>query len=150
ATAYYGRGLALILANDYARAIPDFEAYGRLQPEAPHGPFGRGLALWLSDRAAEAEAQFREAQRRAPDSNFYPPWVFIVQTRTGGDAAATLQAAAGRVKMEEWPGPVWQLYLGVGSPEAALESARSDNPRSHALRQVAAQYFVAMWYLAKA
>ena len=95
--------------------------------------------------------EYQEALRLDPNLFEAQFGLAILEQDAGNaDAALTaLQAAAARIKTEEWPGPIWQLYLGTGSPEAVIGAATHENARTQAARQASAHYYIAAWYLLK-
>jgi hypothetical protein len=66
---------------------------------------------------------------------------FLAQSRIGENAAAQLEAAAGRLTTKEWPYPVIELYLKRQGPDAALNAVSNDVERCQA------QFYIGEWNL---
>ena len=50
-------------------------------------------------------------------------WRYLARERGGENGTAELKANAARLKREEWPYPIIELYLGGRSPAAALSAS---------------------------
>lgn len=65
--AHFRRGTALANLKDYARALPDFEAYAAGRPDEPNSYFNRGLCYLRTGRWSEGERDFRRFLEEVPD-----------------------------------------------------------------------------------
>jgi lipoprotein NlpI len=68
---------------------------------------------------------------------------FLARSRAGEAAEAELKANAGRLKTEEWPFAVTELYLGKRSPAATLAAAATPEHKCEA------QFYLGQWHIVK-
>ena len=68
---------------------------------------------------------------------------FLARSRAGEAAEAELEANARRLKTEEWPFAVTELYLGKRSPAATLAAAATPEQKCEA------QFYLGQWQVVK-
>jgi lipoprotein NlpI len=66
----------------------------------------------------------------------------MARARAGEDGRAELAVQAKRLDLLKWPGPVVALYLGNGTPEEVLLSARNPDPQKQREQQCEAYYYL--------
>jgi tetratricopeptide (TPR) repeat protein len=138
--AYDSRGGAYVGLGRYEDAIADFTRAIEVYPTHATAYEHRGYALFYKGDFRDAIADLSRSLGR--NDNAYPMLLrFLAQSRIGEDAAARLEAAAGRLKTTEWPYPVIEFYLARQGPDATLKAASND------VELCQAQFYIGEWNL---
>jgi len=138
--AYGARGKAWIAKGEFDRAIADYTEAMRVEPNGADHPADRGFAHFYSGNLRAAAPDFHRAIElkldglKALDVALFR---HITRTRNGEDATSELAAYyapfAGRH-------PIFDLYLGRSSPEAALDAWGPG-------RRCDANFYIAQWHI---
>jgi tetratricopeptide (TPR) repeat protein len=138
ADVYRDRGKVWFARGEFARAIADYTEAIRLAPDNGDHPADRGFAHFcLGDFPASA-ADLKtalELKLGGFKKLHVALFRFIARTRAGQDATPELASYYAGFKL---PDPVFELYLGRGAPEAALERPRD---------RCEAEFYVGQWHL---
>jgi len=138
--AYRNRGNTYVLKGDYDRALHDYDQAIVLDPANGRTYRQRGLASFdQGEFKAGATALMRANELEVDASNMILR--YLARERVGEDGAAELEANAARLKSNDWPRPVIELYLGKISPEEFLSAAGKPEERCEA------QFYVGEWSL---
>jgi tetratricopeptide (TPR) repeat protein len=140
AVAYLNRGDAYESKGDYGRAIQDYDQAIQLNPMNADTHNGRGRAYFYQGNFKAAAAAFSRANELA-DNGYSIIWRYLARERGGDNGAAELEANAVRLKREEWPYPLIELYLAARSPAEVLSLAGKPEERCEA------QFYIGEWHL---
>ena len=139
---YVSRGLAYYLKGELDRTIADCNKALELEP--------KNSAAWLMLGAARYDAgDFKGASAdllrsiEIDEDAYAMLYRFLAQSRAGEAAETELKANAGRLKTEEWPFAVTELYLGNRSPAATLAAAATPEQKCEA------QFYLGQWHIVK-
>jgi tetratricopeptide (TPR) repeat protein len=140
---HVARGGAYRAKGDYEHAAADYEEALTLVPGRAAFLDSRGQANFSMARYDAAAADFTSVLDFDPGSAATALWLFLSRARAGDQAAAAadLAARAPKLRRPEWPYPAVELFLGRGTPEAALAAAT--RPDEHC----EARIFVGEWHL---
>ena len=100
----------------------------------------RGRAYFYQGNFKAAASALSRANE-LEDDGYSVIWRFLAHERGGENGTAELEAAAARLKREEWPYPVIELYLGVRSPAEVLQLASKPEERCEA------EFYIGEWHL---
>jgi lipoprotein NlpI len=136
ATIYYYRGTIYMSKKDYKRAIPEFDEAVRLDPTLAPGFNTRGYARFFLGDFKAAVTDFTKSVEQRPEDLYAILWRYIVQAKTGGDAAADLEKATKQLDPVEWPAPVILMYRGQLKQQDVLRPlADVQNPKTQRERK---------------
>ena len=139
--AYRDRAQALLERNEFKRAIADLTELLRLQPNDNTHLANRGYAYFFLGDYPAAVADLDRMIKIDPHDTFSSTHAFfryLARLRTKQDGRAELAAHTSRAYGSD---RLYDLYLGKGTPEAALESPPGTIDRC---RQ---EFHVGAWYL---
>jgi lipoprotein NlpI len=119
------------MQGDYDRALQDYGQAIGLEPTNAVNYRQRGLVFFdQGDFKAAAVALLRATELEADASNMI--WRYLARERAGESGATELEANAARLKSNDWPRPVIELYLGKISPVQLLSIADKPEQRCEA------------------
>ncbi len=141
ADAFIDRGDAYANKGDYDRAMGDYNEAIRLDPN--EATFSRrGIAYAKKNDYGRAIADYKEAIRREPTDAYPVLWLYLARTRSGAhNAAAELETNKKKLKPQDWPYPVVQMFLGHRTPETIRTTAATPGERCEA------EFYAGEWYL---
>jgi tetratricopeptide (TPR) repeat protein len=137
---YVTRGFAYASKGDHGRAIQDFDQAIQLDPKNADAYANRGRAFFYQGNFKAGAAAMLRANEIGEDS-YSMIWLYLARERAGENGAAELEANAARLKNNNWPYPVVELYLGGRSPADVLSVASKPDERCEA------QFYSGEWYL---
>lgn len=117
--------------GEYGRAIEDYRRAVERKPDDVESLAALGYGQFYAGEYTAAAASFLRAIERE-DNKYTMLFRAIARARNGEDAAAELEANAGRLKDRTWPYAVIEHLLGKRSPQATVDSASSDDERCEA------------------
>ncbi len=117
AAAYGARAFAHQAKGDYDRAITDDNQALKLEPGLLPTLRQRGAAYLAKAQYAEAAEDLSEATRRDPTDLYALLWLRIAHAKAGSLAQDGLAAAATKLDLAAWPGPLIKLYLREATPD---------------------------------
>jgi tetratricopeptide (TPR) repeat protein len=140
AAAYVSRGDAYEGKRDYGRALQDYDQAIQFEPMNAGAHSGRGRAYFYQSNFTVAAAAFSRANEIEDDA-YSVIWRYIARERGGENGTAELAAEAARLKREEWPYPLVELYLAARSPAEVLSLAGKPDERCEA------EFYTGEWHL---
>ena len=118
--------------GDYGRAIADYNKAIRLDPNK-RALRHRGIAYDKKNDYGRAIADYKEAIRLEPTDAYPVLWLYLARTRSGAhNAAAELETNKKKLKPQDWPYPVVQMFLGHRTPETICTTAATPGERCEA------------------
>lgn len=137
ATTLMERGQALLATGETERAERDFGAAVGHSPENAEALRNRGVArMYLGpccvEKAAAAADDLRNAAKREPRDSHAALWLYIAETRNGGDGIPALRDNVRHFAPDVWPVPLIRWVLGEGPFEdinASIGKAPKDDAR---------------------
>ena len=111
AASYLKRGDAYESKGDHDRAIQDYDQAIQLDPKNAGVHNKRGRRLLLPRQLQGGSLSLSRANELEEDG-YSVIWRYLARERGGENGTAELEADAARLKSEDWPFPVIELYLG--------------------------------------
>jgi len=139
ANAFANRGLAYELKGNYELAVQDYDRAILLDPKNANIYSNRGHIYFYQGDFRTAAADMLRANE-IEDNPYSMILRYLARERAGENGAAELKENAVRLKSEEWPYPVIELYLGHRSP-AEIQSSPKPEVRCEA------PFYIGEWYL---
>ena len=142
------RASASACSGDYKAAIADYQAL--LAKHAGPGDY-RELALlyWMAGDFVGAQQPLQKANTLDPHQIYGVLWLEIMRARAGNPDMDAMAQDVSHIDIDEWPGPVFNLFLGKFSPEDTISAAAKGDTDSLAGRQCEANFYVAEWWFSK-
>lgn len=147
--AYVNRAGAYFAQTRFDPALADFNAALQVERTEAALYIGRAQVYYFLKRYAESIADLKKATAYSPASRHAPLWLYLAEWRAGRNAAADLAASPVRWSPSEWPGPLFALYLGNGSPDAVLAGARNSDPVTQRSQQCEALFYSGEYLLTR-
>jgi tetratricopeptide (TPR) repeat protein len=143
--AYGWRSVLLVEIGDYDGAVANYTDAIKFFPDEDNLFGSRGYTHFYRGDFPASAGDLRRAIQFTPFSTHNvdrAPMLYLALTRAGQDGSADLQAQVDRWKtINKQSPPIFDLYLGRGSPEAVLEAAKT-------LRaQCETDFYVGEWHL---
>jgi lipoprotein NlpI len=148
ALAFYDRGRAYLSQADYDHAIEDFDQAVRLEPKSSARLRGRGIARVCLGQFQPSEGDLALALQLKPADAYSAIWLYLARTHAGEGAKEELVKDAAGLKLEDWPGPVVELYLGQISRDDLLDKASSGGTSKEKEQVCEADFFLGEYLLA--
>lgn len=125
AFAYAGRGNVYLIEGRMARAIADLDEAIKIDPNFGGAYNLRGLANFYLGDMGRASADFRRAYKMDLENPYLLLWFYMAENRTGRGfrADAQLQKNIANLPHDEWPAPVFALFLGEISVDEFIAMA---------------------------
>jgi lipoprotein NlpI len=138
---HLARGVAYEKNGDSDAAIADYDKVLAVNPQDNNTLGMRGYLHFYRGDFADAATDLSRVAAASPYP--YPSLIgYLAQSRSG-QAAPDLQPAMQRLKNQDWPYPVFELFLGRRDPQAVLDAAQKPEERCEA------QFYVGEWQLLK-
>jgi len=107
----------------------------------------RAILKWRKGDFAGSAGDFAAAAKAPPlDTSLYL-WSAAALMHAGTYDPAGFAQRTADVRSRDWPGPVFDLYLGKSTPEAVLVRIAKDDPAGRELRKCQADFFIGEWHL---
>jgi tetratricopeptide (TPR) repeat protein len=139
--AYIARAFALEASGDYQKALADKAIAVELSPNNAGLVFQLGLGQFLTGDFRSASATLKRSLDMKNDIHAML-YRYLARARAGeATGAEELEVNAGRLKTNEWPYAVIDLYLGKRSPALTLEAAGKPGDECEA------RFHIGEWYI---
>ncbi len=104
----------------------------------------------LFDEAmATAGEAFQTANKKDPTTYYILLWQAVAAQRAGKFDAAVIAAGLAETKLDDWPKPLFELYLGKQTPEGVQIEADSWRQSKEDAQRCEANFYTAEWYLGR-
>lgn len=104
----------------------------------------------LFDGAAKTNAKaFAAVDKSTDDAAYILLWRAMSEDRAGTLDKAVLAADLTPLKLDKWPRPVLDLYLGKQTPKGVMDEATSWRRTRETAQMCEANYYVGEWQLAR-
>ena len=125
AFAFAGRGNVYLIEGSMARAMSDLDEAIKLNPNFGGAYELRGLANFYLGDLGRAASDFRRAHKLDLEDPYLLLWFYMAEGRTGRGfrADAELQKGLANLQLDQWPAPVFALFLGEVSVDEFLATA---------------------------
>lgn len=110
-------GHALVNLDRHDEAMRVFDDAVEKNPRDPENYYYRGRTHFDRGDYAAAEADIEKALAIDPGRAFYVLWHYLAQASAGKDARPALARNAAQIDLEDWPGSVVRLYMGLIGPQ---------------------------------
>ena len=142
ALAYKNRGNAHAAAGFLERAIADYDVAAGYAPDHAKTYNNRGNARFLLGHFAAAVADYQAALEIDPYDLYSMLWLYLAETRAGGDGEPALGTRGTAIDDGRWPMVVVSYYLGEASGDDVLAAAALADPVAQRERQCEAYYYL--------
>jgi lipoprotein NlpI len=149
ADAYVNRAGVYFAQGQFDRAVGDYSAALRVHRTEASLYIGRAQAYYFLKRYADSIADLKLAAKYSPASRHAPLWLYLAEWRAGRNPATDLAANPVRWTAREWPGPLFALYLGNGTADAALAAARNSDPVTQRSQECEARFYSGEYLLTR-
>jgi lipoprotein NlpI len=139
--AYVNRAGAYFAEGRFDPALADFSAALQVERTEAALYLGRAQIYYFLKRYADSIADLKRAAAYSPASRHAPLWLYLAEWRAGRNPATDLAASPVRWSPNEWPGPLFALYLGTGTADAALAGARNSDPVTQRAQECEALFY---------
>lgn len=143
AAAYVDRGVAHVDDGDFGAALADFTTAIAIEPRKADGYRQRARGYFVQGNFVAAADDFVSAIESV--DNLGPAWdmlwLYLARARADKNGAAELETNAARLKNENWPYPLIELYLGRRSATEVFSAVTKPWQRCDA------DLFVGEWHL---
>jgi lipoprotein NlpI len=126
----------------YKEAVGDFDRAQKIDPGNAAFYLGRGRARMYSDAIAAAVEDLQTAVRLRPTNPNPAIWLHIARVHQGYADREELEANAARVRRDQWPGAVLDLYLGTMDTGRVRQLAEEGSVQQAARRLCEADFFI--------
>ena len=117
ALVYSARAVAYAEKGDLKRALDDYDALLKIEPDDPDYLIGRAFTAFAAGNFAEAAAGFGSIVQKKPES-YYPVLMrFVARARMGEHDTPELRRNAEALDRNAWPWPLIALFLGEIQPD---------------------------------
>jgi lipoprotein NlpI len=122
ALVYTARAMAMAEKGDLKRALDEYDALLKIEPDDPVYLVGRAYTAFAVGNFAEAAAGFGSLLQKKPES-FYPVLMrFVARARLGEHDTPELRRNAEALDRNAWPWPLIALFLGEIQPDDLVAS----------------------------
>jgi tetratricopeptide (TPR) repeat protein len=150
ADALTDRGNAYMGKKDTERAIQDYNQALLLDPKNVATLTSRSQAYTALGQYTAAANDLIAALREDPAYPYYSLWLYVARVKSGQDGRAELEKnAAAQKKLTEWPGPVFNLFLGKTTPEVMLAAASNPDAKKDHEQHCEAYFYLGEYALMK-
>ena len=144
---FNNRGLAYAAKGEYDRVIADYDQAIRLDSTDLDYFNNRGYAKIYLGRFAAAVPDLARVVENDPDSAYGVIWFYLAEARAGQGGFGELEANAGHLDLNEWPGPVISMYLGSTDAEAVAAMGAASATKAEREKRCEAMFYVGEYYL---
>jgi lipoprotein NlpI len=142
------RASAYVCQQKFDQAIADQNQVVAAQPGAPAFR-RRGQIYWLKGDFAAAANDFQQATKLDPKYVYAWLWLDVMRVRGGGADLPQMQRDLHGLDLDEWPLPVFSLFMGELKPEQVMASTSHGDPDALKDRECEANFYTAEWWLAQ-
>ncbi len=122
ALVYSARAVAMAEKGDLKRALDEYDALLKIEPDDPVYLVGRAYTAFAAGNFADAAAGFGSSLQKKPES-FYPVLMrFVARARLGEHDTPELRRNAEALDRNAWPWPLIALFLGEIKPDDLVAS----------------------------
>ncbi|MBR1090837.1 tetratricopeptide repeat protein [Bradyrhizobium manausense] len=136
------RANAYLAIGRYQEAIGDFDRAQKIDPGNAAVYLGRGRARMYSDAIFAAVEDLQTAVRLRPSNPNPAIWLHIARVHQGYADRQELEANTARVKRDQWPSAVLDLYLGNVDTVQVRQIAEEGNGPNAARRLCEADFYI--------
>jgi tetratricopeptide (TPR) repeat protein len=142
ANAHGELGVLHMLRLEYDLAIVSLTRATKLAPSDPNHLLNRGITQFFRANFSIAADDLRRSLNLVQDTHATLIY-FLAQARMGLNGTAQLENDARAIDLNQWPGPLISLFLGLQSPQAIISH------RIDAKQKAEAHFYIGQWYLLK-
>lgn len=140
------RANAYMAVGRSKEAIDDFDRAQKIDPGNAAVYLGRGRARMYSNAIAGAVEDFQTAVRLRPSNPNSVIWLHIARVHQGYADRQELEQNAAKVKRDEWPGAVLDLYLGNVDTDRLVQLAQGAGALQTAQRLCEADFYIGEFF----
>lgn len=146
---YEDRAILYLKLRDYAAADNDLDMALGLDTKRAASLREKGRAAAYRGDFDRAASEFSLALKNAKGEAvvYGTLWMYIALARAGRPETGTLQQVSSQINPGQWPFPLFLMYLGEISPQAAIEAAASPIANDDLMRKCEAWFYVGEKYL---
>lgn len=154
AATYYNWGLEYKRKGDCEQAIKNFDSAIVLQPNFVRAFNGRGVSYFeMGERKLAIEdfdaaaPDLDAALQRNPGAPQNTLWLYVARARSGRESSDVLAWYARNFDLNQWPGPVVAMFLGMIGPDIVADIGHSAFEQGDDMRQCQANFYVGQYQM---
>jgi lipoprotein NlpI len=101
----------------------------------------------FSEAAATAGEAFQAADKKELTASYILLWQAVAAQRAGKFDAAAITAGLAGTELDDWPKPLFDLYLGKQTPQGVQKEAESWRKSREDGQRCEANFYTAEWHL---
>lgn len=136
------RGVTYFEMGEHKLAIEDFDAAIAIMPIEASLLRNRGVLHFYLGAFAAAASDLDSALQRNPGNSQNTLWLYVAQARIGRDVGEILAWYARNHDLDQWPGPVIAMFLGMIGPDVVAGIGRAAYEQGDDFRQCQAYFYV--------
>ncbi len=151
AEAHFARGWAYEQLGQRDRAIEEYGEAIRIAPGHGDARFSRGILRFYSGQPEPAAEDFSAILEGSGGGlrAYALLWLYLSRARAGGEPDRELQAYAGRLDLDPWPGIIVKMYMGQVPVSQVLAATRDTDARKQRENECVAFFFLGQERLVK-
>lgn len=103
----------------------------------------------FDDATATAREAFKIADKKQYGTAYILLWQALSAVRAGKLDAGAIAVSLAELKLDDWPGPILDLYLGKQTPAGVQKEASSWRESKETAQRCEANFYTAEWYLGR-
>jgi rhomboid protease GluP len=144
---HYALGDTYMKKGRYDEAVASFTNAIDIDPGFAGAYSHRANAYFYQARFTEAEKDYEKYLSIKPEHKYYKLMLYLSRERAGKDGRTILAEQVKPMDLDDWPGPVFSLYLGRAAPEEVLEATGDNDKKVQGERQCEAFFYLGQYYL---
>ena len=151
AEAHFARGWTYEQLGQKDRAIEEYGDAIRIAPDHGDTRFSRGILRFYTGQPETAAGDFSAILEGSGGGKraYALLWLYLSRAAAGGEPDRELQAHAGRLDLESWPGIIVKLYLGQVPAAQVIAETRDSDPIKQRENECVAYFFLGQERLVK-
>jgi len=135
--------------NQPEKAVADFSPLIEASPSKTWLYNERGRLRWRAGDYAGASDDFGKVDHKTFNYQYTVLWLELVRLRAGTLDITQAKRDVSDLNLSDWPEPLFNVYLGEGSPEDAIAAAGRGDERTVRNQQCEANFYLAEWMLVR-
>jgi lipoprotein NlpI len=145
--AFNSRGVAYFEMGEHKLAIEDFDAAIKIMPDDASLRRNRGVLHFYGGDFAAAAPDLDAALQRDPGDPQNTLWLHVAQARNGRESSDVLAWYARNFDLNQWPGPVIAMFLGMIGPDVVADIGHRAFEQGDDMRQCQAYFYVGQYQM---
>ncbi|MFP6741085.1 MAG: tetratricopeptide repeat protein [Alphaproteobacteria bacterium] len=145
--AFNSRGVTYFEMGEHKLAIEGFDAAIEIMPDDASLRRNRGVLRFYRGEFAAAALYLDSALQRNPGEPQNTLWLYVAQDRSGRESNDVLAWYGRNFELNQWPGPVIAMFLGMIGPDVVADIGRKAFEQGDDMRQCQAYFYVGQYQM---